>query len=325
MKNDMITGMRTLFLVLVGCFVLVALPTNAQVGFQTASTISIESSPRFPEPGEAVTLSLNAYALGNQNLTISWYVNGTPQSNFANQRNLSLTAGALGQTTTVRAEIRDGASLLTSSHTITPTQIDIIIEADTTVPAFYQARALPSIGSPVRAVALVDTGKTNGELGYTWSLNNKVIGGGTTRSQNNISFTVPMDPESILGVTVSDSQGRTIASESVIVPNATPEVYFYTDNPLRGLSMSAIGDQYTMLGEEIDVRAEPFYLARNIFTTNPYLQWSIDGQVIDNPNPDPQMITLQNAGGNGSFNIGFSVRNRSQLLQGTDGRFLLRF
>lgn len=313
-------------LVLLLFFSISGIPAHAQ-NIGTPNGLSIESMPRFPEAGEDVTLSLDVYSLANQNVSITWYLDGIIEPTFQNLRTITTTAGDIGSVTQVRAVITAGDTPLEVRHQIVPTQVDLIVEADTTVPVRYQGRPLPSIGSTVRVIAIptITSDSAANTYGYTWRLNNQVIGGGTRLGQNSISFTMPLDRESVVAVDVSDATGKTIAGESVVVPAVDPIVMFYPNNPLRGQSAIAINDSYTLVGQEIDIRAEPFFLDTNILTRNPFIEWQINSQTITNPSTDPLAITLQNAGGSGAFAIAFELRNRQQLLQGVEKSFTLRF
>ena len=156
-------------------------------------------------------------------------------------------------------------------------------------------------------------------------MNNQVLGGGSQFGKHTQSFTMPMGREVLLQVDVASLTGEIIASESVVVPNVEPEIYFYPNNPLRGLSAVATGDEYRLLAEEIDIRAEPYYVDTDLLNGDSLVEWKINNQTVENPSRDPQVITLQNAGGSGRFSIGFHIRNLTQLLQGIEDSFVITF
>ncbi len=291
------------------------------------TNISIIADPRFPEPGEIVELSLNAYTIDTSGGSIKWFVDDEELLPAANNRTIELVAPVAGSINKIMAEITTRVGrIIPVTYTLQPQRLDIIIEAKTLTPSFYKGRALPSTDSTVRAVALPQINGTDPKnYSYVWRLNNKVLFGGSIKGKHVAEFQMPMGRDAILGVDVLTQTGEVIASDSLVIPAVQPELYFYPDNPLRGISRISVPTVYSLVGPEVDVRAEPYYMDESIFESNPLLEWSINGSVIQNPNEDQQTITLQNGGGNGNFKIEFHIRNLTQLLQGVQNNFTLRF
>jgi hypothetical protein len=125
-------------------------------------------------------------------------------------------------------------------------------------------------------------------------------------------------------VTVYDGAGRTVGSASVEVVSARPELYFYEDNPLRSTSKQAIGETFALVGDEVTVRAEPYFTASDILNDDVLLQWSLDGREIENFGSDPQAITLRGTGGSGDARVGFKLIN-SESLQFLQDFFTIHF
>ena len=103
-----------------------------------------------------------------------------------------------------------------------------------------------------------------------------------------------------------------------------PKNLFYEDNPLHGLAQNALPAEFTLLEDEISVRAEPYFVSQDIFTNATY-DWTIGGVAVANPNADPQVLTLRKTGGAGSALVGFSIRNLSSLLQAASSAFTVYF
>lgn len=299
--------------------------TQSLPSFAQSSIVLI---PQAPEPGQQVTAKLNAYAENTTGATIQWFLDGVELTEYRNEREMIFTAGDLGETQrlSVRVSLLSGSPLVLE-EVIVPSRVDLIIEADTTVPTVYRGRALPSIGSTVRAVALVDTKAATDPslLTYSWQLNNKQLNRGSQVGGNVTTFTVPWGQQFSVSVAVSDTNGRTIAQQKTIVNPADPEIYFYENNPLRGVAQNAILSTYQLIGDEVTVRAEPFFMNQNIFTKRHQSEWQINYSAIDNPSEDPQNITLRKSGGNGNFRVSYHMRNLEELLQGADGEFTVAF
>jgi len=320
-------GMKAHILALVwGIFFATPLVVGAQLSLPQTAEISI--SPRYPEAGETVRAELSAYTYDTTGASVIWSVDGVEVTEARDQRAINVTVGELGSTTAIEVMVtlRNGQVIVARQEVLVG-QVDIIIDADTLVPEFYKGRPLPSNGSNVQVVAIPNfgDGKNVGDYSYSWRVNNKTLYGGSTKGRYIARFTVPMGKNIVVGVDVSDSTGVVISSKNVAIPIQKPEVIFYPDNPLRGLSFTSTGALYRLLGEEVTVRAEPYYMDADILDKEVLLEWSIDGSRIDNPNLDQQTIVLQNGGGSGIFNIEFHIRNLQELLQGTRGQFRMQF
>jgi len=287
-------------------------------------TLSVE--PRVPAPGATYTVRLNDFSSAGGG-TIDWFVDGEPASGVQNLRAISLPAGNIGEETTitVRSTSVDGGVLQTTT-TVTPAALAIIVEADTSVPQWYQGRAMPSIGSPVIITAIPNDGSGDApaDYTYTWRFNNDVANAGATAGQFQNTFTMPLGRFATVRVTVTDSDGTLVAERSIGIPPQAPELHFYEISALRGVSPLSIGANYNLIGSEVSIKAEPFYMTNNAATAQ-LREWSVNGRTIENPNTDQTTITLQNGGGQGFFAVDFHIRNLQELLQGVEKGFNVRF
>jgi hypothetical protein len=201
--------------------------------------------------------------------------------------------------------------------------LDIVVEPQTRVPAFYRGRSLPSIGSQINATAIVNGNQIKPEeLLYTWRINNETIEGGTLRSQNSVSFTMPRGKFATLSLEVRKAQGgETLAKRLLDITNNTPLLHFYEKNILLGFSTKAVGDNLPLIGNELTVRAEPYYLDLRVFNRPDHLEWEIDNTPTANPGGNPYEVTLSQTSLGGSSIIGFHVRDLDQVLQGAQSSF----
>lgn len=309
-------------------FVCLCLPLFASAQLPGQPDIAIITSPTVPEPNEPVTVSLDAYTLDTTGATIVWYVDGVERTDARNLRSIPLVAGALGESTTVsvRLTLSNGA-VIAKQKAVTPGQLDIILEGDTITPGFYKGRPLLSVGAQARAVAIPAFGDNRRpeDFTYLWKLNNAVLYGGPVTGRNYATFPLGLGRNQILSVDVIDSTG-TVAKKTIGLPLSEPEIHFYPLNPLRGVSAKALISPYPLIGEEMTVRAEPYYMSRNIFSTNPHLEWQIDNQTVVNDVQNPLELTLRRATGqSGSASVSFHIRNLQQLVQGVEESFRLTF
>lgn len=291
----------------------VATPVHAvMVGEETASLVT---SPRYPEPRSTITVSLDAYTVDTTGASIAWYVDGKEVSGARNARSFELTTGALGTSQTVRADIvRAGGFPLTVSRAITPMRIDLITEAMTYVPAFYKGRSLPGEDLPVHFVALPHNGSgaAPSTFTYRWELDTTVLFGGPVKGKYAIDITMPRYAEHTLGVSVIDAAGKTVGESHVILTASEPELYFYEYSALRGISDRALLQQTTIVGDEMTVYGEPYYIAPSINPEAVGFTWSIDNEDVATFE-DPHALTLRKSGGSGTAQIELEALTKTQI------------
>ena len=202
--------------------------------------------------------------------------------------------------------------------------VDIILEANTIVPSFYHGRAEPSAGSAVRAIAIVDGLAASQNYTYRWEINGNLLIGDSFK-ESSIVFTTPIGTQFRIRVDILDENAQRVASNEVFVPLSEPFVAFYENNLLRGHSHTAIGETYVLSGEEVSVRAEPYFMNIGVLSAPHQLAWRVDGEAVAAQPDDLQTITLRNNGGTGAFNVEFSLQNGVAFGQRVSDSFKLTF
>lgn len=292
------------------------------------SEIVIDLNPAFPEPGSIFKASLNDYSFPGQVSSISWRVDGKILSESANQRTISLTNKEAGSETIIEAILEiSGRGEITIKRTVSPVNVDIIIEPQTKTPSFYKGRALPSVGSTVNLTALL-SGVTTPASGfvYTWKVNNQAVNGGSTIRSNRSTITVPIGQLVLISVDVQRVDGTLVGRKIVEIPSVEPAFYFYELNSLYGLNNKALKN-FNLIGDSVTVRAEPYNLDINTYNNPGHLEWKINGNINNNPTSNPYEVTLArlDAFTTGSSKATLHVRNLEQLLQGARGEFQVNF
>jgi hypothetical protein len=297
---------------------------NAQIAVPEALTLAV--SPSFPEAGEEYTLTLKTFDLPAPIRDINWFVNGTLSENNSGKAEITLVANSVASTIKARVILSNG-TVLEESYAFNPYRVDLIVSAETTVPAFYKGRPLPSSGSAITAKALIfNNGVQIGDsYSYVWKVNGKVQNGGAKTSDNSLSFATNFEKTVSLSVDIYNSNGSRIASEVKTIPIVDPELYFYERNLLRGLSTTIMPDPYTFIGEEVSIRGEAYFMDSDLFTDDGFTEWRINGQGIEASSEDGQEVTLRKESTNGSSRLSFHIRNMRQLLQGIEDTITIRF
>jgi hypothetical protein len=286
--------------------------------------LEVDLDPAFPEPETEFTATANDYGLPIQGSGMRWFINGELVTSAINQRTIKLTAGKIGQPTKIKLVIDyPGGGNLTKEKIVNPVFLDVIIEPQTRVPAFYKGRPLPSVDSTVNLTAIVN-GNTipPASLLYTWKLNGKVLEGGSIRGRNVITFAMPQGQYATINVDVRNATGEPIARRIFDIMKVYPDISFYESSGFYGLRQKAVEKEVLLIGNSITMRAEPYYLDLRTYNNPDFLEWSINGVTNANNVSNPYEVTLATEGGlSGKTNVDFHVRNTVQLLQGAQGGF----
>ena len=297
--------------------------------FQTGSSgLNLVAVPQFPTPHGTVEVSINDYSIDTIGADIEWFVNGSELRDMRNERSIFLEAGALGEKTTVRAVLtRNNAPTLSKTIELVPSQVDLILEADTYVPSFYQGRALPSRESKVRVIAVVhDAGKTpDTAYTYRWSEGAKVLLGGPVKGKNVLDLTMSRYRDTSLSVEVLNNEGVTVGKRSLTLKSEEPEIHFYEHSPLRGLVEKEVQSPLPLIGEEITVYGEPFFMNTEISSAAADFVWKINGARSSAAIEDPNAITLRHMGGAGEAEIHLSIMTKGRVPQLASKAFSLFF
>jgi hypothetical protein len=79
-----------------------------------------------------------------------------------------------------------------------------------------------------------------------------------------------------------------------------------------------------MIGDEMMLRAEAFYITEGLSQSAALREWKIDGTKAE-ASADPHEITLRKEGGDGSATVSFQIRNLENLLQGVMEEITIKF
>ena len=321
--------MRTLFILCVLAIITPYYFISAQVSSDiVGDSIKINLDQQYPNPGQGVTATLDDYAINNTGASIAWFADGKNIVNTNDSRSITFTAPGVGQSMEITVKlISSSGQTLTAKQVIKPVYLDLIIEPQTYTPVFYEGRALPVNGSIINLNALlgnetglVDTSKYT----YNWVLNNNSVYGGPRKGNSWAQISIPYSKEALVSVTVQDRSGVTIARKTVRIPIKNVGLEFYEVNTLYGLSNKAVGNTLTLIGNSTSIRAVPYNLDKRVAGSGLFSQWSINSQVVNNPNNDPFLINLTRSTGQ-KATVGFKLRNLDELVQGDEKSFSVQF
>lgn len=303
---------------------------SPRTSLSTTADMRLSSIPQYPRPQSSVTVSIDTsgsfIALGNA--TIRWFIDDVEQKNSANQRQLTLTTGALG------SDIKIKAVLVTAEGTtyqalkrIIPGDVDIIVEPRTYVPAFYKGRAQPSTNATLRLVAiplLYTAGKLlpADRVSFTWSINGKIAGGGAQLGKKDIVVTVPFVGDLDVLVTATSQDGTRTAQRAERIRSAEPKILIYEDSTLYGVQPIS-RNAYLVPKDEITFRAEPYYLPDN---STVHYAWEVNGKSMGSASPNNRSITLEKNGASlAPSSVAVTLQNLGALARTIRKTFTVEF
>jgi hypothetical protein len=236
----------------------------------------------------------------------------------------------MGDSQTVSATVvQEGQRPFTLSRVINPTTLDLIVEASSYVPPFYGGRALGSARTPLRIIAIANNGEILNpeELTYTWEHNETMLFGGPVRGKESVNITMPEYSGGYVKVAVFDSERQMVAETLMELEAITPEMHFYEENLLRGLSELAVPNKLALIGNETTVHGEPYYLAESVSTDHVKFEWTINREDHENTSPDPHVISLRRKeeGQGGSAIIGLRALTTAPLPAYVQEQFVISF
>ena len=297
--------------------------------------IVLSISPQYPNPNQDTNATLSSHAINLDKANISWSVNGQEASVGIGKKSFSFKTGDLGSSTALSATIDtiDGQSI-SKTLTITGAGVDMLWEAsDAYTPPFYKGKTLaPSQGS-FKVVAIPNLtnqyGKVNASnLSYAWTKdgNNQPDSSGWGKS----SFTFQnsyLDKGNDVEVNVSDISGSTNASGKITLNTTNPKILFYENDPLLGVKWeNALSDGFKINSNGETLNVEPYFFSpKNISSPDLTFDWSLNGTIIQTPDPKNILSIKPEAGQSGNATIKVDINNTNTLFQSMTKQITVSF
>ncbi len=285
------------------------------------NSIQFTVTPETPGPNEPVRIDMQGISSLLETATITWRVNGKTVSSGIGNTSLYFVTGYLGSKSTVHVSVTSAEGVFSQDFVFIPSVINLVWEADTTVPPLYKGKALYSAGSVIRVVAFPEIlqGRSlvsANTLSFQWSLNQTLV-----PEQSGVGktvFTFQGDQlKSDENVSVDIFSGNSKIGHGAITINAVkPQLELYTLDPLRGeIIDTALFSPYILQKNEVSVVAEPYFFST---TGNFAYTWSLNGSGVSGPDTQKGILTLRQTGQSaGSAFIDVQLQNTAsdQLVQ----------
>ncbi len=284
---------------------------------------SITASPQNPAPGDTVSLTLQDTSVDLSDSTVVWRSNGTTIAQGTGMTSTNVTAGPLGSHMNIVASVTalDGTQVQAQS-TISPTEVDLLMDSNTYVPPFYKGRALPSAGTPIRVQAIVYFKRADGtlvpssQINYTWKENDVVLGNLSGLGRSSVLLPAPpLDGSTVVEIDTESQDGDYTGSASLLVPAANPQIVLYQDHPLFGITYyNGFASSASIPGSQTTFAAVPYFAqAQSPNDSNLTYAWTINDSPVKASAQDPSEITINAANSSGQAQLALEVTHATNI------------
>jgi hypothetical protein len=275
-------------------------------------------APETPGPNQLVEIEAQGVGTFLGDATVTWKLNNKTMQTGVGSRIFSFTTGALGQPSVVDVTIDSAVQgIISREFTFLPSAVNLIWEADTTVPPFYRGKALYSAGSDVKVVAFPTVILSGGrvpasQLSFQWTENGTAVPDQSGTGQTVFQATGSQF-QTGENISVDVYLGATrVGTASITIPASDPQLVLYVDDPLRGvLYDSALQNGVVLSVPEFTVDAVPYFFS-NASKNAGLLQyaWTINGADTTGPDSQNGILTLRQTGSSaGLAALGVSLQN----------------
>lgn len=289
-----------------------------------AEPVSITMTPTSPGPGDTVTLAAQSSSFDIDSAYLTWTEGGKVISEGTGDKTVTLSAGAIGAKKTIDLSVQvPNVGTFTASQTINPALVNLIWEADTSVPPFYQGKALLGWGATYKVVAVPEISEGNATIDpshliYTWSKNYSVdasqsgYGKNVYQSDGSINYTRGGDT---ISVSVSTQDGSATAEGSITLSPVSPSILIYIESPLYGVLYNQSIAETTLTGDSITLHAEPFFFS-DVSSAIGALVWDMNNSAVSSFAGNPSITLVRQNSAAGTSVLAASIQSPTALLQG---------
>lgn len=233
-------------------------------------TAELALTPKIPAPEEEVLVkvsSSNYSSLDRSN--IIWSVDGVVKKRGIGEKTFQFQSPKSGRSSTVSVRVeRDTGGVLNESATITPSDLDLIYEANTYVPPFYKGRSLFTHESTITMAAMAII-KENGvplpknKIIYTWLKDDGKMPELSGVGRDSAQITGSLISRPFYVSVIAESLNSNLKAKKTILINPTvPQVVLYENNPIYGsIFEKALTGEFNFDREEVGITAIPYFFS----------------------------------------------------------------
>ncbi len=298
--------------------------------------ISVHVNPENPGPNQNVSISLEAFGTDLNRATISWLLNNKVSQSGVGIITYNFNTGKIGSVSDITILILPVNGIkITKRVVINPGNIDLVWEADSYVPPFYNGKKLHQPEGNLTFVALPNL-VLNGvrispqNLIYTWSQDDEILGDRSGYGKNTLTVSgdVLNHPVNI-SVKANSIKNEVVGEGAISVGSVNPQVLLYENNPLYGvLFNNALRDQFALKETEFKLSAYPYYFSTNSPSSSSLkYQWAINNSSINTLSANQNSVVFRKPDGivEGQSLISTDVLSNLTFLQEAANNLMISF
>jgi hypothetical protein len=308
--------------------------TNLNIGNTgVQEQLSFSLTPSVPRPNQLVSAKIASYSVDLNRLQISWYLNGELVKRAIGENVFEFQMGDIGKITRLRVVItKSDGSTLEKNYSFRPAEVDLIYEAQTHTPPFYQGQAYFTKQSDLKITAMPQVLNSAGNLIkpeniiYKWYLDGSVVQNQSGYGKQNFFYGGKLlDSNVRVGVEISTIEDGAVANTSINIDSQNPEVIIYEKNPILGtLYNNIVSNLFQINIPEIEFEAVPYFFKKDsVLNKSTAYDWKLNGSKINSPNTN-SLVFRNEKNQKGQANIGISISNET-ILQKASNNFKLNF
>jgi len=320
----------------IACLLLLVSGVQAQTVPTSVGSIELNVSTYNPTPGQTVTVTAQSYNSDLNSSKITWYINGTKAQQGMGVTSLTVTAPSLGKHLNISVSaLTPSGTVLNESTTISSGAIDLVLESSGYVPPLFMGKMGPTYQNNITIVAIPHVANSSGteynpkNLVYQWKKNGSVLQDQSGYGKQTLTLAGDLLPRPYtIDVTASTPDNSAQAEGLITVSPASPSISFYVDDALYGPLFNKALTSSTRIGsqKEIGVLAVPYGFDKPTDGLgNLSFDWSINNTEHPELNTGDSVTLRAPEGETGSSNIGLTISNAVQILQGAQNAFSVTF
>jgi len=299
------------------------------------SSLYVKIDPKFPKPNQEFSVKIESYVTDLNLAETYWFKNGTLVEKGFGLNSFIFKTGGLGSSNKIDIQVKtSNKGTLTKTIEITPAEVDLFWEANSSVPPLYKGKALSSYQSDIKVVAIPNFVDSKGyflnskDLIYRWKKDMRIIADSSGIGRNVLVLKDNKIPNNqIISVEVETKDGKVLAAENLNIVYSRPEIIFYEKNPLLGSVYSkALENSFVLSNDESSIVAQPFFFSKDdIVNGNLVYKWVIDKKEIEEAQGDNIMTLTRPENGSGSVYLNLGITNFNRIMQFASTQLKINF
>ena len=333
-KNYQINIGMAFGIIIAALFMVAPLFSGAQMQMTgLEDDVSIEIIPKYPGSNENVIVRIDGATTDMSRAEMTWVLNDKIILKGVGQESINFKTSSAGSVSYINLIIRtkDGG-VINKDIVITPADVVLLWEAKTYTPPFYKGKALNSPESGVMITAMPNIIGSDGkkipskDLVYKWKVRDGIDSRNSGLGKNTYAIiSEKVQAPVLIELEVKSFDERITAEGSVYLRIAEPKILIYKNDPLLGtLFNQAVGDAVDFKGEEMTLRAEPYFFSTDSMAKRDLeYSWKMNGKIFETEN---NKIILRGGGeqrGTSKFSI--NINNARKIFQRAESAFLVNF